>query len=253
MAKLPWFKFYPSDWLSDEALQGCSMAAQGLWINMVATIEKCNAGGYLRTNDKPVSSEKMARLFCLTFAETENLLSELKDAGVYSEDEHGIYSRKIKRRSGISVKRSVAGKKGAQAKRKQRAKQTSSKPMTSDIWYLISKVLPKEFDCAEFKQAWSEWETYRQKSKKRLSEFAAKKQAQHIAKEGWDVQRTIAAIDHSIANDYQGLFEPSGPAGRQAGQDSQQRGQDGGAGAQRQTRRGGEFEDTPLRPRGLQG
>lgn len=225
MAKLPWFKFFPSDWLSDEALQGCSMAAQGLWINMVATIEKCNAGGYLRTNDKPVSSEKMARLFCLTFAETENLLSELKDAGVYSEDEGGIYSRKIKRRSGISVKRSAAGRKGAQAKRKQKGKQTSSKTLTSDIWYLISNILPKEFDCAEFKQAWREWETYRQKSKKKLSEFAAKKQAQMFIKEGWNVQRTIDAINHSIANDYQGLFEPTGHV---SGQNPRQRSQDGG-------------------------
>jgi len=57
--------------------------------------------------------------------------------------------------------------------------------------------------------AWDEWCEYRLKArKKKVSEFAAKKQFKTLLKYSEDIQQQI--IDNSISNDYQGLFEPKG-------------------------------------------
>ena len=55
--KLPLLKFYPSDWLSDEALRGCSPAARGLWVDMICLMAKSKKHGYLLAGDKPMGAE----------------------------------------------------------------------------------------------------------------------------------------------------------------------------------------------------
>ena len=38
--KLPWFKFWADKWLSDERLRSCSLAARGLWADMISLMHK---------------------------------------------------------------------------------------------------------------------------------------------------------------------------------------------------------------------
>lgn len=52
--------------------------------------------------------------------------------------------------------------------------------------------------------AWSEWAEYRRMKKKPISEAARRKQWKLLALYGHEEQQRI--IDHSISNDYQGLF-----------------------------------------------
>ena len=95
-AKQPWFKFYPTDWQSDDGLRGCSMAARGLWIEMLCIMHK--ADGFLVVSDKPVPPKQLATRVGITAKECEALLYEMAEAGVYSVDERGaIYSRKMRR------------------------------------------------------------------------------------------------------------------------------------------------------------
>lgn len=54
--------------------------------------------------------------------------------------------------------------------------------------------------------SWNEWVAFRKSKKKTISEIAAKKQFELLAKYPENVQKQI--IDNSITNDYQGLFEP---------------------------------------------
>ena len=67
--------------------------------------------------------------------------------------------------------------------------------------------------------AWDEWVAYRQEQKKPVSERSAKMSLKELEKMG--VTRAIAAINHSIANGWQGIFEPKGngahPPSRNAG------------------------------------
>lgn len=74
----------------------------------------------------------------------------------------------------------------------------------------ISEVpVPSELDGEEFRVAWAEWLQYRRQRKPKLSaytEIGVKKQFKALATLG--KERAIAAIDFSIAQNYQGIFEP---------------------------------------------
>lgn len=93
--KLPWLKFYPSDWLSDEALRGCSPAARGLWVDMICLMAKSKKHGYLLAGDKPMGAEHIARIFGESLERTSELLVELAQAGVYSIEQDTIFSRRM--------------------------------------------------------------------------------------------------------------------------------------------------------------
>lgn len=99
-ASLPYIKFFPSDWLSDERLILASLPAKGLWICLLALMAKNERRGYLAVNggtNPPLSD--IARLVGSTAAEVEPLLEELKTRGVCSvEDGTGIlFSRRLVR------------------------------------------------------------------------------------------------------------------------------------------------------------
>ncbi len=98
--KLPWLKFYPSDWLSDEALRGCTPAARGLWVDMICLMAKSKRHGYLLAGDKPMTAEHLARIFGQSLETTSELLVELAQAGVYSMDNDAIFSRRMVKEEG---------------------------------------------------------------------------------------------------------------------------------------------------------
>ena len=115
MNKLPWIKFWPSDWLSDEALRLVSPQARGLWIDLVCLMAKSERTGYLQVNGgvNPTLAQ-VGKLVGLSEAEITPIMSELKVAGVYSiEPETGIvYSRRMVRDRIEYEKASEFGKKG---------------------------------------------------------------------------------------------------------------------------------------------
>lgn len=91
-----WFRFEPARWRNDEGLRLCSLAARGLWIDMLALMHP--QGGYLLIAGKPPEVASLARLVGSTAAEVARLLKELKDAGVSSIDDRGaLFSRHMVR------------------------------------------------------------------------------------------------------------------------------------------------------------
>lgn len=58
---------------------------------------------------------------------------------------------------------------------------------------------------------WNEWETYRKKKRKAMTEMTKRYQLRRLEKMG--VERAIAAIDWSISQGYTGIWEPPSPAG----------------------------------------
>jgi hypothetical protein len=92
-----WFKFYPADWRGDEGLRLCSLAARGLWMEIMTLAHR--TGGYLLVNDRGPDAATLARLVGSTPAEVRRLLAELKGHGIYSERESDgvIYSRRMVR------------------------------------------------------------------------------------------------------------------------------------------------------------
>lgn len=74
-------------------------------------------------------------------------------------------------------------------------------------------IIPENLDTVEFFEKWVEWCEYRKKTrKKKVSNIAAIRQLKKLS--GWGVERAIAAIENSIENDYQGIFEPKQHRGK---------------------------------------
>ena len=94
MSGQSFIKFFPSDWRSDPAVQMCSYAARGLWIEMLCIMSE--ASGFLRVNDIAVTTAQLARLTGGHESEVKGLLAELEAVNVFSRDSEGvIYSRRI--------------------------------------------------------------------------------------------------------------------------------------------------------------
>lgn len=113
--KRPAFQFYPADWRKDMALQSCSVAARGLWIDLLCIAHECEPYGHLTVNGKPMTTAQIGRHTGLTERECAKLVAELEDAGVVSRTEEGaIYSRRMVRDEDLRNRRAEGGKGGAE-------------------------------------------------------------------------------------------------------------------------------------------
>jgi hypothetical protein len=67
--------------------------------------------------------------------------------------------------------------------------------------------IPASLAGADFVEAWKLWEDHRSSIKglKAATKTAVEQQLKRLAK--WGVSRSVAAIQHSVANSYQGIFE----------------------------------------------
>lgn len=113
--KRPAFQFYPADWRKDPALCVCSLAARGLWIELMCIAHEADEYGYLVVNGMPMTHQQIARLVGESPATIKRLMAELEDAGVYSVDERGvIYSRRMVEDERVRNARAEGGKAGAE-------------------------------------------------------------------------------------------------------------------------------------------
>lgn len=121
--KRPSFQFYPGDWLNDAALRMVSVAARGLWIEMICLMHQGSDYGYLKVNHKVILPANLARMSGATLSDAEGWLRELEDAGVFSRDEDGcIYSKRMIRDEQVRSARAAGGKLGGNPNLKPRGK-----------------------------------------------------------------------------------------------------------------------------------
>jgi len=116
MGTHPWFKFFPTDWRADSQLRMCSLAARGLWIELLGIMHEAGERGLLLVNGNPVTTKQVAVIVGCTEAEASHHLQELEAAGVFSRKKNGvIYSRRMERDENLSRKNRENGKKGGLA------------------------------------------------------------------------------------------------------------------------------------------
>jgi hypothetical protein len=96
-------------------------------------------------------------------------------------------------------------------KKQQGGSQTRRVPVT-----LATHPLPPGLDDADMKTAWSNWIQARREKGKPITDTAARQQLSDMQAMGRD--RALAALKHSTAGNYQGLYEPrsNGPPGDSA-------------------------------------
>lgn len=93
-----WMKFWPQDWQRDPALRSCSLAARGLWMEMLCVAHEGAPYGHVTINSKAMTSRQIASVAGVTEREAMRLIGELEDAGVFSRTADGvIYSRRMVR------------------------------------------------------------------------------------------------------------------------------------------------------------
>ena len=92
-----WSKFWWQDWQNDKALQSCSMAARGLWIELLGIAHGSERVGYVLVNGQPPDTEQLADMLGkVTAKEIARLLAELERLRIFSRDDDGIiYSRRM--------------------------------------------------------------------------------------------------------------------------------------------------------------
>lgn len=131
----PWVKFYPSDWLGDQALRVVSLGARGLWMECLCIMHGASPYGHLTINGRPVTDAQLATLAGTSPDQIAALLNELETAGVFSRNRNGvIYSRRMtrdekKRKDGEKSQKSgtlPGSKRGKQAS--ENAKKKSPPP-----------------------------------------------------------------------------------------------------------------------------
>lgn len=108
--KRPSFQFYPGDWLHDIGVRACSLAARGLWMDMLSFMHQANPYGHLLLPTvgedggkdggkdilKAILPPILARMVGSTSEEVERLLAELEQAEVFSRTAEGvIFSRRM--------------------------------------------------------------------------------------------------------------------------------------------------------------
>lgn len=93
-------RWYFSDWMSDPGLRASSLAARGLWKDLIciAAANKNKRYGFVLVNRKPPTPSALAKLVGATTKEVETLLAELSENGVFSRTRGGvIYCRRLVR------------------------------------------------------------------------------------------------------------------------------------------------------------
>ena len=124
-------QWYWDDWFSAFDVRLCSLAARGLWIDMLGIMWKAKPRGALIINEKPADNKMLSRVVNATKTEVEKLLHELETENVFSRLEDGtiicrrMYYAAIGEKT-LSETRADAGRKGAE-KRWQKQWQTDGK------------------------------------------------------------------------------------------------------------------------------
>jgi hypothetical protein len=111
--KLPAMMFYFGDWFKATDVRGCSLAARGLWIDLLGIMWEGDNPGYLESNGAPLNATFIGRVIGEDKGTIETHLAELETAGVFSKDERGvIYCRRMVKDVHKRLSCSEAGKRG---------------------------------------------------------------------------------------------------------------------------------------------
>lgn len=122
----PWMKFYPQDWRADEKLRMCSLAARGLWLEMLALMHRSEKYGQLLIGGIVPTHAQIAIQVGASEIEVSDMIGQLESAGVFSRAAGGaIYSRRMNR---DEKKAKTARKNGKSGGNPTLKKQTENPP-----------------------------------------------------------------------------------------------------------------------------
>jgi uncharacterized protein YdaU (DUF1376 family) len=116
----PYFPLYVDDYLTDEKLNMCAPASQGIYIKILCIMHKSENYGCILLKQKDKQDEnvclnfarKLARLLPFTIDEINDAIIDLLDEKVLYLDDGMLCQKRMIKDNSISVSRSKAGSKG---------------------------------------------------------------------------------------------------------------------------------------------
>lgn len=107
MSDLPWFRFFPSDWLG--GTRGMSAAETGIYITLIATM-------YERGAPVPEEIARLARLCGASNSAFKTALETLAAEGKIIRVEGGLWNERVGKETEIRAEKSEVGRSAAQAR-----------------------------------------------------------------------------------------------------------------------------------------
>ena len=238
----PYFPLYVQDYLTDEKLNECTAATQGVYIKLLCIMHKSEPYGTILLKQKDKQNDKQILNFAiklgrnLTFSESEifSALTELINESVLVLDGDKLIQRRMVKDNAISVTRSAAGKKGGFARgfakdfAKAKTQANTEYEYEYENEYEDKTVLRKEskerkpkkkkpdpveitypFTSDQFYQAWKNWKDYKKETFKfiyrPIGEQAALVQLSELA--DGDEPTAIKLIINAMAKGWQGIYK----------------------------------------------
>lgn len=129
MTDRPYFNFYPSDWRGDPRLRMCSLAARGLWIDLISYMHEGTPYGHLTIDGHAPDESEIASLVARPVREVRAALNELTSKNVCSRTDGGvIFSRRMVRDKAKRERDVQNGKGGGNPKLKAEDKPPDKPP-----------------------------------------------------------------------------------------------------------------------------
>lgn len=212
--KAPAIQFYVKDWKAD--VDGLTPAAKGAWIQILCTLWLSKTRGR-----KTLGLDDWGRIIGCPPEGADELLHQIEAQDCADVTFRGarvtVTSRRLYRawkdkRAAMLRKRKQRLSQGGHAKVTSSsasavtasAKKPPCSPPAKSAFKAEEAEIPSNLDTPEFRTSWVDWCAYRAKKRNRVSEIAAGRQLTKLARAG--PAAAVWAVEHSIANDYQGLF-----------------------------------------------
>jgi hypothetical protein len=228
-------QWYPADWRADNGVQSLSFHDRGVWFELLNIMHSTSERGVLAINGAPMSDEMIARLLGLDNQSVNQTLSNLLTYGVAKrrQEDGAVYSKRMVEDEKLSQVRREAGKMGGNP---VLLNQNPTTPVNQNP--TPSSSLSASSSISETPPTPKGAESIRSRSKSnKLTEptFPAdlpdekcevlaewfqykKERGQAYTSTGWEVlvrtkgslplPRLIAAVEASMSNNHQGIYEP---------------------------------------------
>lgn len=239
--KLPRFDFYPADWLGSSRTRAMCAFQRGIYIDLLAF--QWREG---RVPTDPLEVSLICGLSVEDADELRNMWGRILDAFVVSPDGRSMVNARLERERREALERYeravASGRKGGQKAASSKPKGASSRPRSGSLKHSPSPspspgrdplppkggtdwrelVVGTTLDTPEARAAIERWLQHKAERKQGYKTTGLRGLIHRLA--SWGSARAVAAIDHSIAANYAGPYEPSqaapGGAQRTNGQSS---------------------------------
>ena len=216
MSKAPAFQFYAADFMI--GIMGMSDEETGVYIKMLSTqwlhgsLPNCKKAIKKMINSRKVPSEIVLRKFAICddgFLRNERMEIVRQKQIIYADTmKNNANSRWNKKKNADAIAMQMHDDSTCKTDALHSSSSSSSSTTTpktnNNKERAVALVLP--YDSPDFKLFWSNWQQHRIEKKAKLTPTATKQQLERLAEMG--EERAIAALKHSMANGWQGIYEP---------------------------------------------